>query len=269
MGIKVDMTGQTYGKWTVIRLESEDRWRKDWLCRCECGLEKTVEGRLLRRGESKGCISCARKGRGNSQYRHGHAAKSNTSKTYRSWRDMLKRCSNPKVPHYNNYGGRGISVCSRWAKFENFLEDMGEKPFPTAQVDRIDVNGNYEPENCRWVTNRANANNRRNNVMLTLGEKTQSMAQWSSELNINYATLRDRKESGWSDFKALTTPVRYLGFTYKGVTKSVGDWAVELGMNQNTLAGRLRRGWSIERAFTQGIQHKSEARTKPETCKPC
>jgi hypothetical protein len=97
---------------------------------------------------------------------------------------MLQRCGNPDRKQYPNYGGRGITVCSRWSLFENFLADMGLKPSPKHQIDRIDNEGNYEPGNCRWVLPVVNCNNRRGNVPFTIDGRTQTLAQWASEAGI-------------------------------------------------------------------------------------
>jgi hypothetical protein len=96
-----------------------------------------------------------------------------------------------------NYGGRGIRVCERWNDFEAFLADMGPKPSPKHQIDRINSNGNYEPSNCRWVTSRENNNNRRNNRPLTIGGRTQTVTEWAREASIDPDKLRSRIKIGW------------------------------------------------------------------------
>jgi hypothetical protein len=120
---------------------------------------------------------------------------------------MRQRCLNPKYPRYADHGGRGIKVCDQWASFETFLSDMGERP-EGMTLDRIDNDGPYSPENCRWATPSEQARNRRDNRLITLGGKAQCLAAWARELTIPEHVLRHRLNRGWSDDRALTTPVR-------------------------------------------------------------
>jgi hypothetical protein len=117
---------------------------------------------------------------------------------YSSWHNMLDRCNNPNNKRYKDWGGRGITVCERWNVFENFLADMGLKPSPEHEIDRIDNDGNYEPGNCRWAPLLVQANNRRDNHPFTINGRTQTIAQWARESNIDPVKLRRRIEAGWS-----------------------------------------------------------------------
>lgn len=129
------------------------------------------------------------------------------TKTYNCWVMMKQRCKNPKCQFYPDYGGRGISYCEEWEKFENFYKDMGDKP-KGYSLDRIDVNGNYYKENCRWATNSQQANNKRTSRKITYGKKTMTISEWASSLKINPQTLRSRFDrGGWSVEEALTIPV--------------------------------------------------------------
>jgi hypothetical protein len=124
------------------------------------------------------------------------------SRTYKSWDSMLERCLNPKNKSYADYAGRGISVCQRWLKFENFLEDMGERP-PCMSLDRINNDGNYEPGNCRWATATEQLNNTRANRFYDLDGKMMTARQLSDLSGINYHTLRERLRRGWSVKRAI------------------------------------------------------------------
>jgi hypothetical protein len=121
---------------------------------------------------------------------------------------MIGRCTNPNNSHFASYGGRGISVCDRWRDFPTFLADMGEKPVGMS-IDRIDIDGNYEPGNCRWTTAKQQARNKRSTRLLTYDGQTRPLLEWAERLGLNPGTLSDRVYAGWSDEAALTTPVAH------------------------------------------------------------
>ena len=157
------MIGQTFGSWKVLTfsrpsITGERTLRDLWWCECSCGTKHEVDGRNLRAGRSKRCVNCGL------VTRHGHARVSGCSRAYAVWRNMRQRCERKTHPQFSSYGGRGIKVCERWQTFENFLADMGEPPAGLS-LDRIDNNGNYEPDNCRWATKLQQMSNRRNSVI--------------------------------------------------------------------------------------------------------
>lgn len=134
-----------------------------WACLCSCGNVKVVAACSLisRDVQSCGCLYKERSGTDSVSFRHGHAGRTGKrSPTYASWTAMRTRCTNPNSPRWSSYGGRGITVCDRWQEFKNFLDDMGERP-EGKTLDRIDVNGNYEPKNCRWATQKEQHDNQR------------------------------------------------------------------------------------------------------------
>jgi hypothetical protein len=121
---------------------------------------------------------------------------------------MRQRCSNPNTDRYEHYGGRGIAICERWQSFEDFYADMGPRPSPKHSIDRIDVDGDYEPGNCRWATPAEQARNKRSNLMLTHDGRTQTITEWARETRIPLMTISRRLKSGWPVDRALSPVVR-------------------------------------------------------------
>ena len=191
------LTGQVFGRWTVIERRQNKGRRVQWLCRCECGNTGLVMSNNLVSGISRSC-GCFHI---DTITTHG---KCKTTE-YPTWVSMKSRCYTKSNIGFPYYGGRGIIVCDRWLhSFENFLTDMGHKPGAGYSLDRIDPNGNYCPENCRWSTREVQDNNRRSNTILTFDGKTQTVAQWAREKGIHKTTLLGRLDWGWPIEDALT-----------------------------------------------------------------
>lgn len=180
-------------------------------CICDCGKTINVKPINLRKGVSKSCgclrleLSTERLVQATTKHK-----KCGTPE-YISWAGMLSRCRNPKNSYYQNYGGRGVAVCERWADFANFLEDMGEKPSASHSLDRIDADGNYDPENCRWATPQEQARNRRSNHLLTLDGKTQCVQAWADEYGIHQSRICNRLAAGWDIATAITQKPLQIG----------------------------------------------------------
>jgi len=170
-----------------------------WHCSCDCGNHTIVCGTNLKNSGTKSC-GCLRNGIYNQT--HGMSG----TLIYRIWSGMLNRCNNPNNQYYYRYGGRGIKVCTRWHKFENFLADMGKRP-KNKTLDRVNNDGDYTYENCRWATKIEQANNTSLNVWLTVNNETHTLVQWSKIKRININTLEARLRRGWSPEKTINTAV--------------------------------------------------------------
>jgi len=202
------MVGKRIGRLVVLE-KAPEAGRARWLCRCDCGNSKSVLAHHLSSEKTKSC-GCIRSevtaARNIDKATHGHASNFTRTPTYRTWTSMLTRCRNPKADNFEQYGGRGITVCERWLKFENFLADMGERP-PGMTIDRRDNAKGYEPGNCRWATPSEQENNKTDNVIIEAGGRRQTVMQWSLEKGIYYHTLLKRLQAGWPIDRALNSPV--------------------------------------------------------------
>jgi hypothetical protein len=186
----IDLTNKRFGKWTAIRYERVGA-RGKWFCRCSCGTERLIWANDLKTHRTTNC-GCVRR-------THGMT----NSREFETWHSMCKRCTRKKEANYHRYGGRGICVCKRWLKFANFYADMGPKPQGT-ELDRIDNDGPYSPENCRWASRAQNANNRGNNRRITHNGVTKTLAEWSAALGGNNYLVGMRLKQGWPISEAVT-----------------------------------------------------------------
>lgn len=200
-----NLVGNTYVYLTVISYSHYSKIKSGhiWTCRCQCGREVLAStgylNSIIKLG-LKGCNKCSVKSK-----THGMTL----SKEWRSWRSMRGRCMNTNDPdHFRWYSSRGISVCERWDSFENFLADMGPKPTPKHTIDRIDPNGNYEPSNCRWATQKEQHNNKRSNHWIEFRGERKTIQQWLDIVGMADTTFHSRLKRGMSVADALTTPVK-------------------------------------------------------------
>lgn len=198
--------GEKFTRWTVTSFPFKKGMHKFVSCLCECGNERQVRVSKLRDGTSKSC-GCWRD---DGLRTHGHTSNSirRDSHEYWIWNMVVQRCTNPNVKNWNDYGGRGITVCDSWLMFENFYADMGKRPSKNHSLERINNNSGYCKENCRWATRLEQGANKRNNRRLTAFGKTQHLAEWAREFGIHHATIKARIDNyGWSVEDAIATPV--------------------------------------------------------------
>lgn len=200
MPVLLNLIGKKFGRWTVssrskTRLHNQVYWR----CVCSCGSVKDVNGGSLRSGVSMscGCYNLEKIMLRNTKHgRYGCGS-------YTSWANMIQRCTNKKNPGYKNYGGRGIGVCKRWLTFQNFYQDMGDRP-PKKEIDRINNNGDYGPTNCRWVNKKTQNRNRRNNKYLVCSGENKLIAEWADIFQIDKNKIIWRIKNGWTAEEAVT-----------------------------------------------------------------
>ena len=195
-----EMVGKKFGRLTVIKYEDTANNVSRWRCLCGCGKETVVYGCHIRSGHTRSCVCLSLE----VSTKHGMEG----TLIYRIWGGMKSRCLDETNKNYHRYGGRGILVCDRWLKFENFFADMGNKPVGL-QLDRIDNDGPYSPENCRWATVKEQANNRRSNRWINFMGMRKTITQWSEYIGISLNVLNARiNQRGWSAERAFTEPVR-------------------------------------------------------------
>lgn len=203
--------GMKFGRLTTLRMSGRNSsGNMEWDCLCECGTETTVVGSKLINSHTRscGCLSVEKTiTRSSTHHQFG-------SEEYSIWGKMIQRCRNPKSTSFKDYGGRGIRVCERWEKFENFLADIGKRPSPNHSLDRFpNQNGNYEPGNVRWATDLEQGRNRRNNRILLHENRAQCLSEWAEEVGLPDSAISLRLKRGWSVSDALTKPLRITKLT--------------------------------------------------------
>jgi hypothetical protein len=255
-----DLTGQKFGRLTVVKYAGRDNQRMAlWECMCECGNRIVTRGTSLRYGSSKSCGCLRLEKVRDANTIHGLSGNHTFKpRLYRIWQNMKQRCYNSKAGKYHIYGGKGIKVCDEWLNdyliFHKWAIANGYKNNLT--LDRINNNGDYCPENCRWATYKQQARNTAQNRLITFHGKTKTLQDWANELGFKYKTLSSRLlDYGWSIEKAFTTPIgKHMKrkIAYGGEVRSLSEWAKKLGINYKILHKRIYlQGWSVEKAFNQ------------------
>jgi len=204
-----DLKGQVFGRLLVLESDGRDKWKRVmWKCKCECGTIKTISSRHLIQGNTRSC-GCLRSELVREQ-ETTHGLSEKYARLINVWYAMVSRCHNPDDSNYKNYGGRGIEVCEEWRydylPFHNWALQNGydiNAIRGECTIDRIDNDGNYEPSNCRWVSNTIQANNKSNNSYYTVNGITNTLAHWCREYNLPYSRVMGRLGLGWTIEEAL------------------------------------------------------------------
>lgn len=231
--MRKDLTGIKFGCLTVLKYIRKNPKFGTWECLCDCGKTTHADASFLtgkRKGSKVRNICWCDRRKTQSEVRKTHGNSMIGSKNYREytiWCAMKERCYNPKVDMYPSYGGRGISVYEEWRhSFESFLAHIGPRPSSNYSIDRIDVNGNYEPGNVRWATTIEQGANKRSNRMISYEGTTLTVTQWARKTGINVETLRRRLfNHGWTVGESLTTPTLRRNPKNGVLASSVGEIA--------------------------------------------
>lgn len=256
--IKEDLTGRKFNRWTVINREKNKGGQVMWKCICDCGNNGIVSGYSLRSGRSKSCGCLTRElAKKRNHKKHGF---SNT-RIYNIWHNIIERCCNKKDHNFKNYGGRGIKVCDEWLNKENgFMNfynwSVSHGYRKNLTIDRKNVNGDYNPINCRWATAKQQARNRRNNKLITYKGETKTLTEWCEIYGISGTTVNERLKRYWSIEKAFETPTegQNIQYTYKGESKTMSEWASIYDLPYDIVKARLNQyHWPIEEVLNTPI----------------
>lgn len=263
-----DLTGHRYGRLVVVerapsRVTPNGTVQTMWKCKCDCGNEIIARANGLKTGNTQSCGCRKTDILLQRSTKHGGRRSGNTDRLYVVWESMLSRCRNDR-----DYAGRGISVCDEWkdyAKFREWAKQSGynENAEPgKCTIDRIDNNGNYSPDNCRWVDMLAQANNTRKNRLVEYNGETKTASEWARIAGITSKAFYFRLNSGWTMDDIMTTPHLKANrkfdrnsplsrkATINGETKSILDWCDIYHIDNNLATLRIRNGWSAERAVS-------------------
>lgn len=257
LGTKDDLTNKRFAHLVALgpmRVAVYARTRAViWECLCDCGKTTEVRDSNLRSGHTKSCGCFGREVTRTAKIKHGHAHAGKPTPEYRLWANIKKRCLVPTSKSYKDYGGRGILMDKTWqGDFQAFLADVGLRPSSAHSIDRVDVNGHYEPGNVRWATRLEQQNNTRSNRRLEIGSETKTVTEWSRVSGIPPDTIYERLKLGWANSDAVFLPKRVAAtLTFRGETKTLDEWSIATGVNKGTISYRMRRGLPAEQVLSR------------------
>lgn len=203
-----DVTGQRFGRLIAISRDTSTSGYTRWLFHCDCGHDKVICLQSVTSGRTRSCGCLEAEARCVSNLSHGETRNGRHTPEYMTWNNMRARCSNHRRADYARYGARGIRVCERWDKsFDAFLADMGRRPSNRHSIDRIDSDGDYSPENCRWATDIEQIRNRRSSRTIVVDGKRIPLIEACQSAGLPYKSVWHRLRSGWSEEAALKTPI--------------------------------------------------------------
>lgn len=236
--MSIDLTGRKVNNLTVrYRVDNVGK-QPAWHCQCDCGGTIRVLGMHLRAKNTFDCGCGAHARRRAALAQHGLCG----TRVYGIWAGIRGRCTNPTDVAWANYGGRGITLCERWQDVTAFVSDMGPRPSPKHSIDRIDNSKGYSPENCRWATQKEQANNTRTNVHITIDGVTRTMKQWAEHFGVSYAVVKERRADGKAGIDLFTASPRRTYkrlITHGELSMSVTAWAKHLGAPYITVWQRI------------------------------
>jgi hypothetical protein len=258
----IDLTGKKIGRWLVLKRVNNHKGRVAFLCRCECGTEREVLSQFLLNGQSKSCGCLNREKASERMKERNQTHGLSKTRLYTIWKNIHSRCLNKNNPVYKHYGGRGITLCDEWRDYKNFYQwSMSNGYKDDLTIDRIDVNGNYEPNNCRWADDYTQHNNTRKNVYVVYKGQRKTASQWSRELKISKCRLYRQLKNGKTLEEIINTPVRNHYLEVDGQKHTIAEWARIYDMPYDVVEARVNKyGWSAEKALTTPIRKRRKTK---------
>ena len=252
---RTDLTGKRVGKLTVIDYAYTKNNKAYWNCICDCGNKCVVTARNLITAMTQSCGCSKRESMRKVALKHGGSG----TRLYSIWCNMKDRCYNPNNKHYHRYGGRDITICSEWvnnfSSFESWALSHGYDD--KLSIDRINNDAGYNPENCRWVTNKVQQNNRSTNHLITYKGETMDVTEWADKVGIPASTLYDRLAYGWTLDEVFSKPIKQCNteyYLYEDASHTLSEWAQIKDMNYDVLYHRVvDQHMSIEEALTKPV----------------